>query len=213
MAKSDRCGKRKKRSEFSKRSFNLGYYVIVTDTDATEKKYLEGLRNSLPESMQNHIAFKFYKSKTEDLIQTCEEANMDAQYRQPWIVFDRDRVPNFDEIIKNAEIKGIRVGWSNPCIEIWFDCYFGKMHPYLESTQCCSRFSETFLKEVGKEYRKADNHIYELLTKYGDEKNAISIAEKNLNDYQKSFVEKPSKMCPATTLHYLIREIKSKSES
>ncbi|MGN0294447.1 MAG: RloB family protein [Lachnospiraceae bacterium] len=42
----------------------------------------------------------------------------DAQYRIPWIVFDRDMVQGFDEIIAEAKSKGIQTGWSNPCFEI-----------------------------------------------------------------------------------------------
>ena len=49
----------------------------------------------------------------------------DLEYRIPWIVFDRDQVQGFDEIIAKAEREGIQVGWSNPCFEIdvcifWF---------------------------------------------------------------------------------------------
>ncbi len=34
----------------------------------------------------------------------------------PWIVFDCDEIKDFDEIVREAEKKGIGVGWSNPCI-------------------------------------------------------------------------------------------------
>lgn len=42
----------------------------------------------------------------------------DLECRIPWIVFDRDQVQGFDEIIAKAEREGIQVGWSNPCFEI-----------------------------------------------------------------------------------------------
>ena len=50
-----------------------------------------------------------------------------TQYRIPWIVFDWDEVKDFDEIIRKAEFFGIRVGWSNPCFEIWMHSYYGSM--------------------------------------------------------------------------------------
>ena len=56
----------------------------------------------------------------------------------------------FDEIIKEAEDKGIQVGWSNPCFEIWIEQ--------------CKREDKT----------------------------------------------KPSEMCPCTTVHELVGEIKGK---
>ena len=84
-------------------------------------------------------------------------------------MFDRDQVIDFDEIIRKAEREGIKVGWSNPCIEIWFDAYFGKMHAYQESKQCCERFAETFERVTGEEYSKADSDIYAILNQYGNE--------------------------------------------
>ena len=47
------------------------------------------------------------------MIDKCLELTAyDAQYRIPWIVFDRDQVQGFDEIIKEAEDKGVQAGWS-----------------------------------------------------------------------------------------------------
>lgn len=45
--KCDRTGKRKIR-ELPKRKFELGYYLVVTDTEATERYYFEGLHENLP---------------------------------------------------------------------------------------------------------------------------------------------------------------------
>ena len=45
MGRGDRWGNRKSREQYRKRGVpELGYYYIVTDTDQTEKNYLEGLR-------------------------------------------------------------------------------------------------------------------------------------------------------------------------
>ena len=62
------------------------------------------------------------------MIDKCLELTAyEAQYRIPWIVFDRDQVIEFDQIIAEAEKKDIQVGWSNPCFEIWMYAYFGAM--------------------------------------------------------------------------------------
>ena len=54
---------------------------------------------------------KVVETKTRAMIDKCLELTAyDAQYRIPWIVFDRDQVQGFDEIIKEAEDKGIQVG-------------------------------------------------------------------------------------------------------
>ena len=214
MAKAERNGKRKKRSTFQTRVPDLGYYFIVTDTNETEANYLYGLRDSLPQELQGRIVIKVSKAKTDELVRTCkEQASMEPQFGQPWIVFDRDKVVPFDQIIADASREGIRVGWSNPCIEIWFDAYFGKMHSYQDSVSCCRGFAGAFEKRTGLEYQKSNKQIYTLLNRYGDEKKAVEIAENRLRQYQKDGFEKPSDMCPCTTVQQLIGEIKGKIEN
>lgn len=55
MAKADRNGKRKRRESAKQRVPDLGYYIVVTDTNATEEKYLYGLRDSLPAMSYVHL--------------------------------------------------------------------------------------------------------------------------------------------------------------
>lgn len=213
MAKADRIGKRKKREAAKKRVPDLGYYIVVTDAKATEQNYLYGLRDSLPKELQGRIVVKVSKADTSELVDSCiAQAALEPQYGEPWIVFDRDRVKNFDDIIRKANKERIRVGWSNPCIEIWFDAYFGAMHGYQESKQCWYRFAETYERKTGLEYDKAEKNIYEILNRYGNEKKAVEIAEKRLLGHKKSGLFKPSEMCPGTTLHHLVDEIKRKTE-
>ncbi len=212
MAKEDRRGKRARRDNFRKRVPDLGYYFIVTDTKETEENYLYGLRDSLPENLRGRIVIKVSKAKTESLVSACrEQAAMEPQYGEPWIVFDRDRVTGFDQIIENAEREGIRVGWSNPCIEIWFDAYFGKMRNSQDSVHCCREFANVFLKKSGQEYKKSNRQIYAMLNRYGDEEEAIRIAESRLAQYLKNGMDKPSEMCPCTTVHKLVEEIRKKA--
>ena len=213
MAREDRTGKRKRRDSATRRVPDLGYYIVVTDAKATEENYLYGLRDSLPRELQGRMVIKVSRAKTDELVDSCKsQASLEPQYGEPWIVFDRDRVTRFDEIIQRARKEGIRVGWSNPCIEIWFDAYFGQMHGYQESKQCWNRFAETYERITGLEYDKSDKHIYEILNRFGDEENAISVAEKRLRANIESRIKKPSDMVPATTLHHLVYEIRKKTE-
>lgn len=184
----------------------LGNYLIVTDTEGTERNYLLGLRNSLPENIREHIRIKVIDGiPTSKLVEKAEnERAKAAQYCELWIVFDRDRVPNFDAIIAQATAKGIRVGWSNPCIEIWFLAYFGSMPTVADSTQCVARFREKLKQKAGVEYSKAAPNIYDLLKSQGDETVAFTTAEARLKVQSE---KKPSKMDSATTLHHLVQEI------
>ena len=214
MAKKDRNGIRRGREYSKRRVPDLGYYFVVTDTKATEENYMIGLRDSLPERLQGRIVIKVSKSKTANLVESCKaQAVLEPQFGEPWIVFDRDQVSDFDEIISKAEKEGLGVGWSNPCIEIWFDAYLGQMHGYYDSKQCCLRFAETYERKTGLEYDKADTKIYEILNRYGDEKKAVEIAEKRLKTHINGGTEKPSEMVPATTLHHLVEEIRMKTNN
>lgn len=73
MTRKERNGKRKSRRINSKIP-SLGYYLIVTDTNATERNYFIGLRNALPEGMRNKLIIHVEKAKkTDQLIKKCVE--------------------------------------------------------------------------------------------------------------------------------------------
>ncbi len=147
MARKDRIGNRKTREQ--RKQFKvpeLGYYLIVTDTEATERCFFTGLHQALPEDVRNKLVIKVVETKTRTMIDKCLELTAyDAQYRIPWIVFDRDQVQGFDEIIKEAEDKGIQVGWSNPCFEIWMYAYFGSM-PAIQDSRFVAQNLDEYMK-------------------------------------------------------------------
>ena len=168
MARKDRTRNRKTRDQRTARYIpQMGYYLVVTDIEATERCYFTGLHDSLPENIKKKLVIKVIETKTQNLIQKCLEMTAyEAQYRIPWIVFDRDQVPNFDQIIKEAEKMGINVGWSNPCFEIWMFAYFGNMPAIQESWTCCSRFGELYKAKTGQDYSKADENMYKRICEY-----------------------------------------------
>lgn len=183
MARGDRTGKRQTRDQRApKRIPEMGYYLVVTDTEATERYFFNGLHTNLPEEVKQKLVIKVVETKTQNLIQKCREMTAyEAQYRIPWIVFDRDQVPNFDEIIKEAADSDIHVGWSNPCFEIWMFTYFGSMPVINESWICCNKFGELYEKRTGQKYSKAVVDIYQRLTENGDEVAAIALAQRKFD--------------------------------
>ena len=186
----DRSGKRKTREQLSKRRIpELGYYFIVTDTKETEQNYMRGLRDSIPKDLQGKIVIKVCEAKTVELVsEAINMASLQPQYGEPWIVFDRDQVKDFDRIISTALKNGINVGWSNPCIG----------------------FAQKFAQVTGQKYDKADKAIYQKLCRFGDEQQAINIAQRKLDEHTRDGTNEPSKMCPCTTVHVLIEEIAKK---
>ena len=151
------------------------------------------------------------ETKTQNMIEKCLEMTAyEAQYRIPWIVFDRDQVPNFDQIIRDAEKVGINVGWSNPCFEIWMYAYFGSMPAIHESWTCCSRFADLYEARTGQKYSKADSDMYKRLCENGDEDKALQIAVQKYEQCLREGKRIPSEICPATTVHNLVGEIRRK---
>ncbi len=207
-----RAGKRRDRNRcVGARVPELGYYLIVTDTEETEKNYFEGLRDSIPAELKDRLVIKVEKARTVELVRKAlERMEQESQYRIPWIVFDRDRVEDFDEIIRTAEKNGVGAGWSNPCFEIWMYAYFGEMPTIMESYTCCERFAEKFKKVTGQEYSKNDRDIYRKLVEYGDEERAIQIAERCYKKCVDDGKRKPSEMWPVSEVFRLVEEIRGK---
>lgn len=207
-----RAGKRRDRNKrVGARVPELGYYLIVTDTEETEKNYFEGLRDSIPVELKDRLVIKVEKARTVELVKKALElTEQESQYRIPWIVFDRDRVKDFDEIIRIAERSGVGTGWSNPCFEIWMYAYFGEMPMIMESFTCCDRFAEKFEKATGQKYSKNDRDIYRKLVRYGDEERAIQVAERCYRRSVEDGKRNPSEMWPVSMVQRLVGEIKEK---
>ena len=184
-----RSGKRKDRNQrVGIRVPELGYYLIVTDTEETEKNYFEGLRDSIPAELKDRLVIKVEKAKTVEL----------------------DQVKGFDDIIQAAEKSGVGAGWSNPCFEVWMYAYFGEMPAIWESYTCCDRFADKFEKVTGQKYFKKDKDIYRKLVQYGNEEKAIQIAERRCKKCLNDGKNKPSEMWPACMVQQLVGEIRKK---
>ena len=210
MSKDDRRGARRDRRQRSfKRTPELGYYIVITDAKETEVNYLNGLRDSIPQSLKNRLVIKVVSASTSDMLDKCLEiVAVEPQYRIPWIVFDRDQIRDFDQIVSDADRKSINVGWSNPCLEIWFHAYFANMPVSSTSGKCIDVFSAEFKKHTGQEYVKSDKDIYRKLCESGDESVAIDTAKRRRKHVDNS--TRPSEMLSVTTLYVLIEEIRRK---
>ncbi len=212
MPKTERTGYRKTREQLSKRRVpELGYYFIVTDTKETEQNYMYGLRDSIPSELQGKLVIKVIKTKTKNLVEEAmNQASLNPQYGEIWIIFDRDQIPNFDQIISEALSKGIHVGWTNPCIEEWFSAYFGTMPTYTGSVSCCEGFSKLFENRTQQKYVKSDPAIYEKLNRFGNETKAIQVARQKMLQNKLNGKDKPSEQVPGTTVHLLVDDIKTR---
>ena len=96
-----------KRSERKKVFLKSGAYLIVTDTEKTEKNYFEGIKNIIPDSLKNDLQIKIYSNKplAKIIDFAAEQRNKDERFRDIWLVFDRDEVKNFDKLTEEAKEK------------------------------------------------------------------------------------------------------------
>ena len=213
MARKDRTGNRKPREQRPPVKVpELGYYLVVTDTEATERCYFQGLHKELPKEIQNKLVIKVVETRTRTMIDKCLELTAyDAQYRMPWIVFDRDEVKDFDKIIAEARAFDISVGWSNPCFEIWMYSYYGSMPAIRESWVCCEEFEKIFQRKTGQKYSKSDIGIYEKISRTGNEAKAIQIARQKFEQCLREGKTLPSQMYPCTTVYQLVGEIREEA--
>lgn len=200
-----------KRSERKKVLLKSGAYLIVTDTEKTEKYYFEGIKNIIPDSLKNDLQIKIYSNKALSKIIdfAAEQRNKDERFRDIWLVFDRDEIKNFDRLIEKAKESKMNVGWSNPCFEIWLMSYFQNPKNINDSQKCCETFEKIFKENTDKNYEKSEEKIYNILCKKGDENKAIQRAREKYYQVRKEYSQ-PSKMIGCTTVYKLVEELKKK---
>ena len=63
-----RNGKRKTRNEITnRRRPELGYYLIVTDTEGTERLYFNGIRDSIKDKVGEKLIIKVVETKNRNV--------------------------------------------------------------------------------------------------------------------------------------------------
>ena len=204
------CGrKRSKRLAPKEKTINSGLYVIFVDAKKTEPNYFEGLRRSKVCSAQVSIQIRRAK-KTETILEEVKLFPLQPN-ASVWLVFDKDDVGSFDEIIEEAKKEGFQVGWSNPCFEIWLHAYLGDMPKSDSSQQCISRFATDYKKLTKKEYKKNDPNLFSTLEKYGSFEKAYELAGQKLKEAERDYPN-PSNQNPACTVHYLVARLRKRNE-
>ena len=210
MSKKERAGKIEQR-KIGFREPDLGYYYIVTDAVETEPNFFNGIKENLPDKVKGRLVIKVKTAKTYDMVDTIlSETSKRPIVYDKWIVFDRDQVKEFDELVLKARKHEINVGWSNPCIEILFLAYFGKSPSLYNQKECIKEFENVYSKKLGKKYEKNNKEIYKELIENGDEKLAISIIKKKYEKYLNDGIKKPSEMKGVSKVYKLLEEIGDK---
>ncbi len=125
------------------------------------------MHDSIPAALKDRLIIKVEKANTIELVERALKLRgKESQYRIPWIVFDRDQVKDFDEIIQTAQRNKVNAGWLNPCFEIWMYAYFEELPVISESTNIAEYLvdkSITIIRNMGEFTLHDEVHSFHML--------------------------------------------------
>ena len=182
--------------------------MIVCEGERTEPNYFRAFR--LQSDVKTVVIGKGYNtiSLVDEAIKLREKDKKEQEpYQQVWCVFDRDSFSpqNFNEAIRLAKNKGIKVAYSNEAFEIWYLLHFH----YHDAATSRARYKSMLtqrLKQLTEnskfKYEKNDPDMYDLLEHL--QPDAIRNAERLLNVYTP---HNPAMDNPCTTVHHLVKAL------
>lgn len=133
-----------------------------------------------------------------------KKANSYERLDQVWAVFDRDEHPNVPEALQICKTNEVRIGYSNPCFEIWLLLHYcdynsaehrHKVQKDLEGQ--CPTYDRKHSKKVS-----IDNFLERV-------KEAEHRAERQLDTRKREGDQHGN---PSTTVHLLTRAIRKAAE-
>ncbi|POY41090.1 hypothetical protein C3L50_00755 [Flavobacterium alvei] len=197
------------------------YFLIVCEGEKTEPNYFKSFKTNV-KSFVYTIDTLGEGSNTKDLVERTIKArdNSSQEYDSVWVVFDKDSFSpnNFNGAIELAENNEIKVGWSNEAFELWYLLHFQYRNTYMSRED----YKRAIEKEVNDKiailskskkpkkfvYKKNSVEMYSILEKYGNQKQAITYAEKLiLNHSCNNFAIHN----PCTRVHLLVEELNGDS--
>jgi len=188
------------------------FFLIVCEGEKTEPNY-----------------FKNFKREFEDVILEieCEGRGYNTQrvveeairiknknpnkYDRVWTVFDKDCFPakDFNSAIQTAKLNNIGCAWSNEAFELWYLLHFQYRHTSMSRED----YKKAIEKEINKTWKKSKSfryaknsaEIYDVLQKYGNQKQAIKRAEKLSK--QRGNCKRFATHNPRTQVHELVKQL------
>lgn len=97
-----------------------------------------------------------------------------GDFKEAWCVFDRDsfKKERVKLALKTARQNNINIAFSNESFELWYILHFD----YLDTKVTRKKYTEILSNRLGKEYKKNDSEMYQLLLK--NQKKAIERAKR-----------------------------------
>ncbi len=197
------------------------YFLIVCEGEKTEPNYFKSFKTNV-KSFVLTIDTMGAGSNTKDLVKRTIKArdNSSQEYDSVWTVFDKDSFlpKNFNDAIQLAESNNIKTGWTNEAFELWYLLHFQYRNSAMSRVDYRSAIEDVVNAKIaaqskGKKskkfvYKKNSEEMYSILEKYGNQKQAISYAEKLIATHNCSNFANHN---PCTRIHLLVKELNGDS--
>jgi len=184
-------------------------FLIICEGENTEPEYFK----SFPVVTASVETIGLGSSKT-TLVRKAIELSKREEHRgkEVWVVFDFDikrdqegQKEDFNEAIRLAQYKNLKVAYSNDAFELWFVLHYRPITAQFTRKEYYEILSEKWgvnYEKVGKE-KKFASEIYEKLMQASQEE-AIKRSDKLLREQiDKSYAERN----PCNTVFELVREL------
>ena len=193
------------------------YFYIFCEGERTEPNYFEKMKSIINKDAMYkdsvNIEIVGTGMNTLSVLKYAKEYIKRNKINQGevWCVYDKDdfKPTNFNDTEKNMKDLNeqelhYHAAWSNECIEYWFILHFVFFTANSNRRYYFEYLNKKFLELGFGKYKKNDTDIFNILTEYGNPKQAIKWAEKRLDDCQG---KTPADSVPATKVHILVQEL------
>ena len=178
-------------------------FLIVCEGEKTEPNYFNSFR--LPGLI--HVHAEGFGVSPPQLVEVALEIKRNSSrnrghepFDQIWCVFDRDdwTDSDFNNAIRQAENKGLKVAYSNQAFELWYLLHFHFCNSPLSRKDYENKLSEL----MDSPYSKNSSNMYDQLRPHQGmaAKNARRLIEFYPNP-------QPASDNPSTTVHILVEEL------
>lgn len=186
-------------------------FLIICEGFNTEPKYFK----AFPLGNASVKSYGLGKSKTA-LVDEVIDRTKDSDADEIWVVFDFDikkdqleqQKKDFNQAIKKAEERGIRVAYSNDAFELWFVLHYQDLTVQWTRYEYYKKLSEIWkcnYENEGKQ-EKFCRKIYQKLEEdpNADQQEAIRRAAQL---YERQIRLPDAERSPCTTVHHLVLEL------
>lgn len=207
---------RKKQRNVENREFVTHFYIFC-EGEKTEPNYFMKMRDIIVSDpmYKNSVSIEILGTgmNTLSILKYAKKYVSDNKISrgEVYCVYDKDdfNSANFNAVeqsIKNLDEADLHYHaiWSNQCVEYWFILHFN-FYDADNARSYYIEFLDNKFSEIGYgKYQKNDTNIFDILTQFGNPKNAIKYAEKRIADCRG---KTPADSAPATTVYQLVQKL------